>query len=288
MKKLLLIDGDAVLHPHFHKANQDYIDPQGNPVGMLYRSFNTFKKFFNQFDVEHVAIAFDPLGKTSWRYKKYPGYKPGRLDKTENFLYQKKEIMELLTAFGIPFYFHEDYESDDWIASATEHAVQEGFDHIYVGAQDKDLYKILKHPQVHMMHPIKLTPFTKDDLYQKWFIHPEQIDDFLTLFGDSTDGFPGVEGWGKSFVSQMLQKYHTLENIIAHQHEIDGVKGENLRSVAPLLIKQRDILSLLTNVPVTSNDWLFKDINQTQVLSLLKKHGFNYWYKEMFYEFKNS
>lgn len=284
---LNILDGDAILHPHFHKANDDYTSPDGQSVGMLYRSFGTFRKFLEAHSDNAFVIAFDPIGKTSWRYRDFPGYKPGRPEKTENFIYQKREIMKLLTAFGIPYYFNDEYESDDWIYSSAEHAINKGYK-VKVGAQDKDLYGLLKHTDVEMCHPIKMTPFTKEDLYAKWRIQPHQIDDFLALLGDKVDGIPGVEKWGPAFVSDALNKFETLENIIENQQAFDGIKGQNLKHVAHLLIKQRNFLRLRNDLPVDVSHWEMTDPNPDDILQLLKKHGFMYWYHDVAKTYKQK
>ncbi|HUS30389.1 MAG TPA: 5'-3' exonuclease H3TH domain-containing protein, partial [Kofleriaceae bacterium] len=42
---------------------------------------------------------------------------------------------------------------------------------------------------------------------------PESIADLLALVGDTADGIPGLEGWGKSSAAKVLTVYKHLEAI---------------------------------------------------------------------------
>src|SRR5205823_5836555 len=42
---------------------------------------------------------------------------------------------------------------------------------------------------------------------------PESIPDYLGLVGDSSDGFPGLQGWGAKSAAAVLERYRHLERI---------------------------------------------------------------------------
>ena len=96
--------------------------------------------------------------------------------------------------------------------------------------------------------------FDRHSLMQEWGITPEQAVDFQTLVGDSVDNVKGVPGIGPKTASALLQKYQTLDNLLAHIDEIPGKKQENLRASVEILKTTRQLVRLNVKVPV-KYDW---------------------------------
>ena len=44
-------------------------------------------------------------------------------------------------------------------------------------------------------------------------VAPESIPDYLALVGDSSDGFPGLPGWGAKSAAAVLARFRHLEQI---------------------------------------------------------------------------
>jgi 5'-3' exonuclease len=47
----------------------------------------------------------------------------------------------------------------------------------------------------------------------KWGVPPPAIPDWLALVGDSSDGYPGLPGWGAKSAAAVLARYGSLEAI---------------------------------------------------------------------------
>jgi 5'-3' exonuclease len=47
----------------------------------------------------------------------------------------------------------------------------------------------------------------------KWGVPPTAIPDWLALVGDSSDGYPGLPGWGAKSAAAVLARYGSLEAI---------------------------------------------------------------------------
>src|SRR5438132_1556912 len=54
-----------------------------------------------------------------------------------------------------------------------------------------------------------------DHVIEKFGIPPASIPDYLALVGDSSDGYPGLAGWGARSTSAVLAKYGHIESIPA-------------------------------------------------------------------------
>ena len=61
----------------------------------------------------------------------------------------------------------------------------------------------------------------------KWGVHPASIPDWLALVGDSSDGYPGLPGWGAKSAAAVLLRYRSLEGIPAKASawEVPSLRG---------------------------------------------------------------
>ena len=66
-------------------------------------------------------------------------------------------------------------------------------------------------------------------MIDRYGIPPELIPDFYGLKGDTSDNIPGVPGIGDKTAAELLQRFGSLEEVLAHIDEISGAKRkENL------------------------------------------------------------
>jgi 5'-3' exonuclease len=61
----------------------------------------------------------------------------------------------------------------------------------------------------------------------KWGVPPASIPDWLALVGDSSDGYPGLPGWGAKSAAAVLARYGSLEGIPqkASAWEVPSLRG---------------------------------------------------------------
>ncbi|MCB9806981.1 hypothetical protein H6768_03775 [Candidatus Peribacteria bacterium] len=62
--------------------------------------------------------------------------------------------------------------------------------------------------------------YDEEEAVKKFEVHPAQIVDYLALIGDTADNIPGVKGIGPKTAVTLLERYDTLDNIIAHTSEL--------------------------------------------------------------------
>ncbi len=82
---------------------------------------------------------------------------------------------------------------------------------------------------------VKVYNVRKDQIYDAealkadWGIRPDQVVDFQALVGDSVDNVPGVPLIGPKIAGEYLNKYDTLDELLAHADELPkGKRSENL------------------------------------------------------------
>jgi 5'-3' exonuclease len=87
-------------------------------------------------------------------------------------------------------------------------------------------------------------------------VGPASIPDYLALVGDSSDGFPGVRGWGEKAAAAVLGRYEHLE-AIPHDPATWNVTVRGAARLAAALDTQREqallfrrLATLRTDVPV--------------------------------------
>ena len=94
-------------------------------------------------------------------------------------------------------------------------------------------------------------------------MQPESIPDYLGLVGDSSDGFPGIAGWGAKSASSVLARYRHIEDIpaAAGQWDVNGLRGAEklsaaLRDNMELALLFRHIATVVTDIDVGGvDDW---------------------------------
>ena len=88
----------------------------------------------------------------------------------------------------------------------------------------------------------------------KFGVPPERIVDYLALIGDAVDNVPGVDKVGPKTAAKWIEQYGSLEGVIAHADEINGVVGENLRKALDWLPQARELLTVKCDVPLPLQD----------------------------------
>jgi DNA polymerase-1 len=89
------------------------------------------------------------------------------------------------------------------------------------------------------------------EVLEKWEIEKvEQVIDILGLWGDAVDNIPGIPGIGEKTAKSLIKQHGSMENIIAHSHELKGKQRENVEQFAEQGLLSKKLATILLNVPV--------------------------------------
>ncbi|MGH8458871.1 MAG: 5'-3' exonuclease, partial [Nevskiales bacterium] len=187
-KTLILIDGSSWLYRAFH-ALPPLTAPDGQPTGAVFGMGNMLRKLLREYSPEHIAIVFDPRGKT-FRHERYPEYKANRPPIPEELESQFPLIRELLDAHGLPVLQVQGMEADDVIGTLATQARAAGMDCLIVTG-DKDMAQLVDE-HVQLLDTMKDRTLGREAVIEKFGVPPERIVDYLALMGDSSDNIPGV------------------------------------------------------------------------------------------------
>jgi 5'-3' exonuclease len=161
----------------------------------------------------HVGIATDHIIE-SFRNALLESYKTG--EGVDPALRSQFELLEdTLRAVGFCVWPMEDYEADDALGSAAAVAATDALvDRVIICTPDKDLGqcvtadgRVVQFDRRREM----LTDFA--GVVARFGVEPQSIPDYLALVGDTSDGIPGVPGWGAKTAATVLARYRHLEDI---------------------------------------------------------------------------
>ena len=118
MKKLVLIDSNALVHRAFH-ALPPLSAPDGQPTNAVYGFLSVLLKMIKDLEPDYIAATFDLPGPT-FRHQEYEEYKAHREKAPDELYAQIPVVKEVLGLFGIPVYEKAGYEADDVIGSIAQ------------------------------------------------------------------------------------------------------------------------------------------------------------------------
>lgn len=250
MKKLILIDGNAILHRAFHALPP--MNNNGVPTNAVYGFFTMLFKIIEDLKPYYLIVCFDRAAPT-FRKQMYVGYQATRPALSDDLSPQFKMTDEALDAAKIAHFGIEGYEADDLIGTFSKQAKEKGLQTIIVSG-DRDLLQLVNN-KVLMLAPIigmtKMTLFDEAKVKDKYGLNPIQIIDYKALVGDASDNYPGVAGIGPKGAANLLNKYKDLENIYAHISELPLATQEKLANDAEQSALAKKLATIVLDVPIT-------------------------------------
>lgn len=286
MKKLLLVDGHAMIHRAYH-ALPPLTSANGTPTNAVYGFFNMLYKAIQDFTPTHLVIAFDTPVPT-FRKELLEEYQSLRPELPEDLVIQFSIIKELLIADGIPCLEKPGFEADDVIGTISSKLASKEMD-VYILTGDKDILQMVK-PHIHIIMPkiglSNVVVYDHDKVVEKMGVPPDQIPDYKALAGDSSDNYGGVKGLGPKTAIKLLQQFNSIENLYLH---IDEVENDRMRE---LLKEYKEKVLLLKTIATIRRD-VDVEINEEKMkiqpyahdfLIVLQKYQFNSLIKRYFPE----
>ncbi len=257
MKKLFLIDGHALIFRMYYAfLRRPMINSKGEDTSILFGFTKTLLELIIKERPTHLAVAFDPPAKT-FRHEMYPEYKANRSATPELIKKALKPLTEIVEAISIPVVMKEGFEADDVIGTMAKKAENEGFQ-VYMVTPDKD-YGQLVSPNIYQCKPGKsgaeMETFSREDICSAYGIEdPRQIIDILTIWGDASDNVPGVRGIGEVGSKRLVQKYHSLENILKSLEDLPEKQRTAFTDAKEQIDLSRKLITIDTNVDIPWNE----------------------------------
>lgn len=278
-KPLILVDGSSYFFRAFH-ALPPLTNTKGQPTGAIYGVANMIKRLAKDYESTQIAVVFDAKGKT-FRDEWYPAYKANRPPMPVELSSQFQPLLSVLSAMGFPLLIIDGVEADDVIGTLARQATEAGLP-VVVSTGDKDMAQLVNE-HVTLVNTMSRETLDIAGVQGKFGVKPEQIIDYLTLVGDTSDNVPGINKCGPKTAVKWLDQYHTLDNLLANADAIPGKIGEHLRAGIPHLPLSKRLVTIKTDVelPVSFTEITQLPENREQLIELCREYEFKTWLKDL-------
>ena len=246
-KTVLAVDTLSRVYQLFH-ALPEMTAPDGTPVSAVYGFARDLLDIVGKQRPDYLFCAMDPPGPT-FRHERFAGYKATRAEMPADLVPQIPLVRRLLDTMGIPCLELPGYEADDVLATLARRTVAAGGG-CTIATADKDARQLLG-DRVRLLNLRSNALLGPVELAAEWGIRPDQVVDFLALVGDAVDNVPGVPGVGPKTATELLQRFGTLDELLARAAEVTQAKRrENLIAHADTARAGRELIRLEAAVPV--------------------------------------
>lgn len=252
-KTLFLLDAMALIYrAHFAFSKNPRINSKGLNTGAPFGFTNSLFEIIDKKKPTHIAVAFDTHAPT-FRHVEYEPYKANREETPEDIKIGTPIIKDIVRAFNIPVLELDGYEADDVIGTFAKKAARKGFE-VFMMTPDKD-YGQLVEEHVYLYKPAFMGNGVDimgvPEILAKWDIQRiDQVVDMLGLQGDAVDNIPGIPSVGPKTAAKLLKEYDTLENIVAHAHELKGKLAEKVAQFGDQGILSKKLARIEIEVPI--------------------------------------
>ncbi len=215
MEKLVIIDGNALIHRAFH-AMPPLKTKKGELVNAVYGFISILLGVIQKLGPDYLVATFDLAGPT-FRDLEYKEYKAKRVKHPQELYDQIPKIKEVVKALEIPIYEKKGFEADDiigTIVSKMRNKESEIKNIIITG--DLDMLQLVdKKAEVHVPKKgIKdIIIYNTLAVKKRYNLKPEQIIDLKGLKGDASDNIPGVPGIGEKTAIKLIEKFNSIEKL---------------------------------------------------------------------------
>lgn len=257
--KLLLIDGHSILSRAFYGVpilnNKD-----GVPTNAVFGFLNILFKEIEQEEAEYLAVAFD-MPSPTFRHTMFSAYKGTRKAMPDELKQQVPMIQEMLSAMHVPILTKEGYEADDILGTVAKRMQEEGHE-VTIVSGDRDLLQLADtHIKISLPKTARgettVYNYYPKDVEAEWGVSPKEFIDLKALMGDSSDNIPGVPGMGEKTASWIIQKYHSIENALAHAEDSEfkvprkPKAGEDLKENFSMAKLSKELATICLDAPVS-------------------------------------
>ena len=240
-----LIDGTFELFRHYY-AVPSARDRAGVEVGAVRGVLASIRGMVNG-GATHIGVATDHVIE-SFRNQLWPGYKTGEGIEPE-LSAQFPLLEDTLSAYGVLVWPMVEHEADDALgAAAVKAALDPRVTQVRICTPDKDLSQCVRGTRIVQEDRLRRTTRDEAGVQAKFGVPPASIPDYLALVGDTSDGYPGLIGWGAKSASAVLARFGHLEAIPDDHQAWDGVTIARAGALAATLKRDRDQAMLFRQI----------------------------------------
>jgi len=282
--KLHLVDATFELFRAFFSRPLERA-PDGRPVNAVHGLVDSMLSLLREPDVTHIGAATDHVIE-SWRNDVFHGYKSSA-GVPPDLLSQFEVAERAMRALGMVVWPMVEDEADDAIATAVERFGRDPrVTEVVVCSVDKDLAQLVDGSRIVLRDRMRRITYDEAGVVAKFGVAPSSIPDYLALVGDSSDGYPGLPGWGSKSAAAVLARWRRIDDIPSSALDWE-VPLRNASRLAATLRDQRRAAMLYRRLAVLNRDSAIESVSPTlddlewrgvpreQFLALCQELGFD-------------
>ncbi|OGM08063.1 hypothetical protein A2W13_02800 [Candidatus Woesebacteria bacterium RBG_16_36_11] len=273
MRKLVLIDGNAILHRAFH-ALPPLTAKSGEPINAVYGLVSMLLRVIQDLNPTHIAVCFDTPEPT-FRNKIFKDYQAQRPQTMDELISQFAKARRVIKAFNIPYFEKPGFEADDLIGTISSKVKED----VVIVTGDKDILQLVtKRVKVYMpvsgMSQGKL--MGEEEVLEKMGVKASLIDDYKALVGDPSDNYPGVPGIGPKTAIKLLNEFGTLDEIYNNINKIPKTTAQKLKDGIKFSKISKKLATIKKDIPmnIKIDDFGKWSVDNKKVLVLFEEFGF--------------
>lgn len=304
VEHLYIIDAHAQIHRAYHTPMRPLSGPPGScegcggdgntdeqtaceaclgtgrePTGVTHLFLKVLDAIVTRRKPSYMAICYDGPRHELKKRKISKDYKRGRGETPAALIVQAERIKQVVKLLGVAGYQLPGYEADDLIATLATKCVSDEV-HVRIVSKDKDMGCLLSDPRIMMYDTNDDMEIGPEWIRRRFKVEPCQMEDYLTLVGDATDGISGVRGIGPKNAVALLKEFGTLDNILgAPQSLSPRLRDLTDPEVHPELVISQQLVQLNRAAPMQfkARDLECNGLDFRAALPILKRLGFKQW-----------
>lgn len=287
MGKLVIIDGNAIMHRAFH-AMPALTTKGGEPINAVYGLVSMFLRIVTDLKPDAIVVAFDEKEKT-FRQKEFKEYQSQRPPMADELSSQFDKAKDFFKAAGVPIYSKPGFEADDVIGTIATQCTDQfkiknlklKIDGVVVVTGDRDLLQLVNDQKnVKLYMPVvglsNAKLYKEAEVKERMGVAANLIPDYKALVGDPSDNYPGVTGIGPKTAEKLLEEFGSVDNIYVHLSDIEPKTRQKLESGRAEAKLFHRLATVVCDVPIKIDfpqmeKWR---IDSSEVLKLFEEFGF--------------
>ncbi|MGB7434575.1 MAG: DNA polymerase I [Candidatus Acidiferrum sp.] len=283
---LFLVDAMAHVYRAFYAPMVRMNAPSGLPTKVPFLFANILRRLIKDYRPDYIGIVFDTRQPT-FRDKLFDSYKAQRQPMPDEMSLQLPYVRRLCEAMCMPILELDGYEADDVIGTLAKKAAAKNLD-VLVISNDKDMMQLVN-SGVRILRTG--TGGAKADtivdaakVEEILGVPPNKVVDLMALLGDTIDNIPGAKGIGEKGATELIQKYGTVEDALAHADEVPNKRyREALQQQKDQVMMSKQLACIETEVPLELELDKLKMCrpDTAALIQLYRELGFNSLLKEL-------
>ena len=247
---LIAVDAPSLMYRSFFALPKSIRGADGKPVNALLGTANALLAAWRERKPRALVCCWGAEA-ARYRVKLYPRYHADRPPMPPALVRQWKMAPAFFEAFGWPSLDAGRLEADDLIGSLVA-AEEKAGGRTLIFSGDRDMFQCVS-GKTKQLYPARggVELIGVKDVRERAGVSPARIPDLIALRGDPSDGIPGARGVGEKGAVELLDRYKTLDGVIAAagdpESEMAPAARDSILEQQELL---RDFLEMATLQPV--------------------------------------